>query len=211
MLLLQSDYACIGEVAKHCDYTKLCIAENEALKFDLAQLFCSEWSDIKEIWDEIIEYLAEVAECEAIPDCDPDLIPQPENYDFKYKLIFGGTFEGCNGKTRQFEGVKAMLIYYSYARYILINGFNDSPTGMVQKTNEFSIPKPLKELENFADKYRTMGYITFENTVGYLCANNTDVFTWWTNCEKCGCGTHKCGGTKARGYGFRSSIITKRI
>lgn len=211
MLLLQSDYSCIGIVAKHCDLTKLCVAENEALKFDLAPLFCLQWVEIMDIWTEINEYLAEYAECEADPECDPDLIPQPENYEFKRKLILGGDYIGCNDKTRQFEGVKAMLVYYSYARYIMLNGFNDTPTGLVQKTNEFSIPITHKELSNFADKYRSMGYATFENIIGYLCANNTDVFTWWTDCEKCGCGTHKCGGTRAKGYGFRSSIITKRI
>lgn len=210
-MLQQQDYNCIGLLAAHCDNSKLCIAEGEALEFDLKQLFCDSWADILNIWNEVNAYIAEYAACVADPECNPSLIPVPDNYSEKNMLIFGGQYVGCNEKTRSFGGVKRMLVYYSYARYAIINGFNDTPTGLVQKTNEFSIPKPLKELENFADKYRSMGYITFEETIGYLCANNEDVFTFWTDCEKCGCGTHKCGGTKARGYGFKGSIITKRI
>lgn len=210
-MLQQADYNCIGIVAKHCDNTKLCVAENEALKFDLSELFCGEWTDVLAIWEEVNEYLAAVAVCEATEGCNPNLIPVPDDYEFKRKLVFGGDYIGCNGKTRPFGGLIQLLVYYSYARYIIINGFNDTPTGIVQKTNEFSLPIPYKELTNFADKYRTMGYATFEQISGYLCANNTAVFTWWTACTKCGCGSEQCGGTKAKGYGFRSSIITKRI
>ena len=209
-MLQQTDYNCVGLVAKHCDNDKLCIAEGEAIDFDLSPLFCGNWYTILTIWNEINAYTAAIAACGGDPVCIA-LVPVPDDYGLKDALINGSTYQGCNGKTRQFAGVKRMLVYYSYARYVMINGFNDTSTGMVTKTNEFSIPKPLKELEMFADKYRTMGYNVFQDIIGFLCANNETVFSWWTDCKYCGCGTDKCTRTKAKGYGFKGSIITKQI
>lgn len=211
-MLIQSDYNCIGIVAQHCDNAKLCIAENEASQFDVSQLYCSNWIDILTIWQEVIDYRIALAECEADPECTtPPAIPL--NYDLKVKLIDGGTYTGCNEKETTQQGVKKVLVYYSYGRYVELNGFNDTATGMVTKTNEYSIPKTLKELEAFANKYRNMGLISFENTIKFLCANK-DVFTWFNSgdCKyECGCGCKDdCGGTKARQYGLRSTNIVKR-
>ncbi len=212
MNLIQSDYACIGQVALHCDKDKLCIAENEASQFDLSQLYCSNWMDIVAIWNEIIDYRAAVEACAANPDCDTPPT-EPTEYELKVKLIEGGEYVGCNSKTTYQQGVKTVLAYYSYGRYVLINGLNDTATGMVQKTNDFSIPKTQKELEQIADRYRNMGLISFQNSVSFLCANK-NTFTWFnsTDCKhKCGCGCNDgCNGTQARGYGLRSTNISKR-
>lgn len=197
MNLQQSQYNCIGILAKHCDLSKLCVAENEASSFDLAELFCDYWIDIEAIVNEVEAYIL-----------DPDL-PEPENYAEKTLLLNGGTYLDCSEKQRPFEGVYKIMAYYSYARYIVLNGFNDTATGLVTKTNEFSIPKTLKELEAFADKYRNMGKISFERTQRYLCKNK-EIFNY-TNCpaDGCGCGSESCGKTKAKGYGFKSRNINK--
>lgn len=197
MNLQPSQYNCIGILAKHCDLSKLCVAENEASNFDLSELFCDFWLEIEDIVKEIELY-----------DLNPSL-PGPENYAEKTSLLNGGVYLDCSEKQRPFEGVYKIMAYYSYARYIVLNGFNDTATGMVTKTNEFSIPKTLKELESFADKYRTMGKISFDRTVRYIC-QNSEIFDY-KHCPKdnCGCGSEKCGTTKAKGYGFRSRNINK--
>lgn len=197
MNLLQSQYNCIGILAKHCDLSKLCVAENEASSFDLAELFCDFWMEIEAIDAEVKAYI------------DNPTLPIPSNYAEKSFLLNGGVYLDCSEKQRSFEGVYKIMAYYSYARYIVLNGFNDTATGMVTKTNEFSIPKTLKELESFADKYRTMGFISFERTVRYIC-QNSEIFDY-SHCpkDKCGCGSEKCGSTKAKGYGFRSRNINK--
>lgn len=199
MNLNQYQYNCIGIVAKHCDLSKLCVAENEACNFDLAELFCDFWNDIEAIEIEIRTY-------DDAPDPKPEI---PDNYAKKKLLLEGGTYTDCSDKQRPFGGIYDILARYSYSRYIILNGFSDTPNGIVQKTNEFSIPKSLKELEQFADKYRNMAKISFERTVRYICQNST-IFEY-QNCptDKCGCGSNKCGGTKAKGYGFRSSNINK--
>ena len=180
-LLLQSDFNCIGDVAKHCDLEKLCIAENEAIQFDLAQLFCDNW-------DEIYNTFVEVNE--GSDDVD------------KINLINGGTYLGCGEKERKHDGIRGILTRYAYARYVTINGYSDTASGLKTKTNEFSMPVPLKELEQFADKYRNMGLILFKKTKNYMDCKDG-------NCG-CGCSVGKCDGTKAKGYGFKSKNITKR-
>jgi len=208
-MLVKLDYNCIGQVAQHCDNEKLCIAENEALQFDLSQLYCSFWSDVLDIWNEILAYELALIECEEDPECDtpPD---QPIDYELKRNLILGGTYDNCKGKTIKHQGVKTVLIYYSYSRYLIINGYSDTASGLVQKTNDFSLPVDLKQLQMYADKYRNMGKIAFDGTLHFLCANKT-TFDWFDakECGYCGCGSDKCGGTKAKGYGFRSSNISK--
>lgn len=197
MTLQQSQYNCIGIVAKHCDSSKLCIAEDEASRFDLSELFCDFWIDILDIIKEVEDYGKYPKP------------PLPEHYAEKKELLEGGTYLDCKGKNRPFEGVYSIMAYYSYSRYIILNGFSDTPNGLVQKTNEFSIPKSLKELESFADKYRNMGRISFDRTVKYICSKK-DIFDF-SDCPKteCGCDSCGCGGTKAKGYGFKSSNVNK--
>lgn len=197
MNLLPQQYNCIGIIAKHCDLYKLCVAENEASNFDLAELFCDFWVAIEQIDTEVKVY-------DNTPKPDP-----PVNYAEKKLLLEGGNYTDCGGKLRPFEGIYKIMAYYAYARYVMLNGFNDTANGLVQKTNEFSIPIDQKALNNFADKYRNMGLISFERTQRYIC-QNTEIFDY-SHCpkDKCGCGSDKCGGTKAKGYGFKSRNVNK--
>jgi hypothetical protein len=197
MKLLPHHYNCIGILAKHCDLSKLCIAETEALNFDLAELFCDVWIEIENIIKEVQDYIS-----------NPDN-QKPEYYNEKNLLLNGGYYVDCSNKQRRFEGIYKIMAYYSYSRYIVINGFNDTANGIVTKTNEFSIPKTLKELELFSDKYRNMGKISFERTLKYLCANK-DIFDYYKCSEDtCGCNSDECGTTKAKGYGFKTRNISK--
>lgn len=222
VLITQEDFDCIGQVAMHCDNTKLCIGINEAINFDLSELFCGFWEDIVVYWQQVedydtayAEYLIELAECEADPECTtPPVAPvQPEKYTLKKQLMCGGYYTGCNDKQKNHFGIKHILVYYAYARYVMINSYTDTASGMKIKTNEFSMPTPLKEVEMISDRYRTMGYESFKKTRSFLCTNK-DIFTGFdsNDCGTCGCGCDSCKGTtKARGYGFNSSIIRKRL
>ena len=215
MNIVQADFSCVGNVAKHCDNAKLCVAIDESKIFDVAPLFCDFWQDIVDIDSEIETYreaLKIYEECleDEWEECIEPI--KPDDYDVKVNLIYGGSFEVCNNKVREHFGVKRIWVYYAYSRYLLINEFNDTPNGQVAKTNNFSIPKDAKEIRNFAEKYRNMGYDSYKMTLNFLCANR-DVFEWFTSNA---CGSCKCGGdcnsqTKAKGFGFRGKIITKRI
>ena len=183
LLLFQSDFQNIADVAIHCDQRKLNQAIREAQDYDLEELFCDFWNVIVTNWD---------------------------NEAYK-TLIDGGVYEGCKGN-RSFAGVKKILALYTYSRYIIINNFNDTPNGNVSKNNDFSIPKTIKELEFMADKYRSMGYKEYEKATAYLCKNK-DSFADFEgyDCKSCGC-NGICGSkTSVKGYGISGSIITKEI
>lgn len=206
ILLKDNDFECVGVMAKHCDLSKVCVAEDEAISFDLMELFCGSWEDILAIWIEVDAYLAALAACTIDPDCER--VPVPNDYATKYALIYGGFYEACGGKKIKSEGVKKMLVYYAYSRYIIINGFNDTPNGMVSKNNEFSIPKSGKELESFSEKYRNMGYTSFKRIRGFIC-NNTGLVESFTDCPTCTCGGGCKGGTINKGFGLKSRVIKK--
>lgn len=214
-IINQSDFDCIGQVAKHCDLQKLCVAINEAQDFDLSELFCDFWNTILDINSEIKAYqqaYREYEDCLLDEDSEDCVEPEiPEYYDEKVNLICGGGFEVCNGKMERHKGVKRILVYYSYSRYLPINEFNDTPNGQVSKTNQFSIPKSLKEIQGFADKYRNMGLESYKRTIKFLCVNR-DIFTNFNSkdCGGCNCGDDCSGKTKVKGYGFKGSIISKR-
>lgn len=209
--ITQEDFACIGDVATHCDNKKLCIGIDESAIFDMSALFCDEWPQLLEIIREIADYkdayeayLIALAECEADPECTtpPDEPTQPEDYTAKLNLVCGGEFEGCNGKNYTHLGLKRMWVYYAYARYVVINPYTDTAGGLVQKTNEFSIPVPMKEYQQVSERYRTMGYETFK-LVSQAVKNSGLIDN-----AQCRCG--KCGNTKAKGFGFSSSVIKKQ-
>lgn len=189
--LTVADFECVGIVAKHCDLSKLCLATEEAKQFDLIPLFCyAIVHEILENWN--------------LQDTDADFQ--------KYKnLICGGTFEDCNGKLLLNPGFKKVWVYYAYARYILINGFNDTANGMVQKQSDWSVPTPLKELNDFSNKYRSMGKQAFEVVIGYLCQNKEN-FPNFDDCNcklDCGCiGSCSCGKTKKL-TGFKFKTVRK--
>lgn len=202
------NYSCIGVMAKHCDLNKLCIAENQALQFDLSALFCDYWNDILDYWSEVDNYDTLVTACNGDVECIA-LIPTVENYETKKSLIYGGNYANCSGKQRNFKGVNEILTYYAYARYVIINGLNDTATGFVTKENEFSLPKSQKELEATADFYRSMGYSLFKDSNAFLCANK-ETFADFNECKGCGC--EKCTGkTSVKGYGIRGNNIKKKI
>lgn len=186
-LLIRTDFTGIGDIANHCDLNKLNIAINQAEEFDMEDIFCDFWQDVIDNWD------------------------ATEWND----LINGGTYEGCNERIKKFAGLKRVWVYYSYARYIMLNGYSDTPNGMVAKTNSYSMPTPLKELETIADKYRTMAKVTLERTMGYLCKNRTTFpnFNDYDCKGGCGCGSDNCGDrkTNTRGFGISSSIIQKGL
>lgn len=180
-LITQQDFNCIGQVAVHCDIPKLCIAIQEAQIFDLLPLLCADF--YKDIVDNI-------------------------NNASHSDLWNGSSFIGCNSKTEIHFGLKRVLVYYAYSRYILLNSYNDTPNGLVQKQNEFSIPTPLKEIQAFSDKYRNMAKDAFDLTLKYLCKNK-ETFTKF-DATKCHCSCESCnGGTTKKQFGIRTYIIEK--
>mgnify|MGYP000906288605 CR=1 FL=1 len=178
----QSDFDGIGNVAQHCDLSKLQVAINQALEFDIIPLFCYEFMD--------------------------DVLKNWNNTESKYQfLIYGGTFTDRAGRLRSNIGLKRVWLYYSYAQYLLINQFSDTANGQVRKDSEWSIPVPLGEITAYSNKYRKMGREACSSVLDYLTANKIDFPL--ANHLACGCsGTCNCGKTKKM-TGFKFSTVKK--
>lgn len=198
--LTQEDFACIGDVARHCDKDKLCIAVGESEIADMEKLYCDVWDEIRVIIDEVIAYQNAVAECELDPECDvfPD---EPKNYGEKLNLVCGGSFTGCSGKPYKHSGVIKVWIYYAYSRYIFINGYSDTANGLVTKTSDYTNLITFKEREAFADKYRDIGFDLYKRTLQFLKQSSL------VNYKVCGC--NHCNGTLSKGWGIKGKTISK--
>lgn len=181
-MITKQDFSCIGNVAKHCDLEKLQIAIEEAKNFDLIPLFCFDFVN--------------------------DVLGNWTNKEYQ-PLINGGAFSSCGGKDDLNHGLKKVWVYYAYARYLLINRLNDTPNGMVGKTNDFSVPTPLEEITDFSNKYRAMGREAFKSVQKYLCHNKQQFPKFNAqDCKNCDCRDCK-GGEAKKLTGVRYTIITK--
>ena len=201
----QSDFDCVGLVATHCDLKKLCIATEESKVFDIIPLFCFDFvNDVLENWN-ISPTLPDPTE-----ENPENTIPNPE-FEKYQKLICGGNYEDGNGRQHFNMGFKKVWIYYAYARYILINQVNDTANGTVRKQNDWSVPTPLKEVNDISNKYRNMGKAAFESLQEFLCQNQS-VYPKFDDCncrKKCGC-SGKCTCVKTKKLtGFKFSTVKK--
>ena len=180
-----ADFDGVGDIATHCDLPKLETAKQEAIEFDLQPLLCNLFGEIDDRWSETSGTV--------------------------YDIVQEKTFDNCqNFKTRH-PGLKRVLAYFVYARYMLINSYNDTAGGNVSLNNNFSIPKPLKDIKLFSDKYKTMGLESFAKVEAYMLMNREDYPGLNTDkLEHCGC-NGSCGKrTKAKGFGLRSRNVSNK-
>jgi hypothetical protein len=168
--LTVADFECIGQLAKHCDTQKLCIAIKEARDFDILGLLCDAL---------FIEFFDNI----------------DTESEFNTLLWCGGVYTSKCGTQKRHFGLKRIWVYYAYARYIYLNGYNDTPSGFVHKTNDFSLPTPLNELQSLSNKYKDMGFDAWERTKDFICSNELNItatIPFECDCE-CGCKKNKCG------------------
>lgn len=198
-VLTQKDFENYGVVADHCDNKKLNIAINEALDFDLCSVFKKCEVEIKVLIKNVLLY-----------DPESEGIPPTE---FETALVNGNIF---SHDSRNYEnlGLKRGLIYYAYARYLLINELNDSAVGNKTKDFSFSIPKTANELEQMSNKYRNLGKACFVSSLEWIALNEKE-FPQLANCldlDLCACRIDnkqsKCD-IETKGYGNMGSNIYK--
>lgn len=219
-LISVKDFKGVGMITASCDLSKLDIALNDAMIFDMEGLLCfdfvadilSKWREINDLKAEAIRLSAALAATEITPEqyaADSAIVAAGLTALKPYSdLIDGSEYVGCGGKLQRQMGFKTVWIYYAYSTYVKINPFNDSPNGLVHKSNEFSMPVPLSELNTFSTGHRNRARIAFDSLSGYLCSNKNN-FAKFDACGcllDCGCsGSCSCGSVKKiRGFKFKS-------
>jgi hypothetical protein len=179
----------VGQTAQHYDTTKFNIALAEAIKFDFRGLLGDLFYSLNDgaIWQGSVE----------------------AKWD---QIIDPFEFQNCRNNTVSHDGLKTVLAYFVYARYLLVNEFTDSPNGSVNKTSDFNFPKSFKDVQQFANKYRDMAFDSWSMVHAYICLKGSEVYDTFnfadcSECEDCDEYDNKTGRTK--GFGIRSRTITK--
>lgn len=92
------------------------------------------------------------------------LVASPTDYD---ELLNGGAYE-LNGQSYINYGLKKVIVYFSYARYMMFGAVTDTPFSTVLKTNENSQPVDASTKKSIYTMNRDSAYQVWENVKNYL-------------------------------------------
>jgi hypothetical protein len=96
------------------------------------------------------------------------------NVQNKYDFLINGGQYTYQGKTYFCEGLKAVIVYYAYARYILQGSNVDTPFGLVNKETPESSRTPYNEKKAIWKQNRQTAGIYWSNVTQYLNRNKNE-------------------------------------
>jgi hypothetical protein len=111
-------------------------------------------------------------------------------------LVNGVEYEWC-GNTIEYDGLKVVILYYAYARYLLNQDAVSTPFGVGSKTSEFTTPLSTKSLQMKVDSARSAANAYLLETERFLTEKSKDYPLW------------KCGVSKKRKGGANLSVVDK--
>jgi hypothetical protein len=111
-----------------------------------------------------------------------DIITNPYS-PFNTILLEGGSYIDGDGNTITFQGLKAALCCFTYARYIMGKNAVDTPFGLVAKKSEYSEQVDSKLLMSIASEKRNEASAYLAECKKYLEANQDD-FPLYNSCGK---------------------------
>jgi hypothetical protein len=101
-------------------------------------------------------------------------------------LMNGGVYV-YSGKTYTFQGLKACIIYYAFARFTNRTSFNYTAAGIVIKDSDLSTPITDKQMQRLETESRLMADAIKCEIITYLNRNYT-LYPLWAD-KACGCGS----------------------
>ncbi len=109
--------------------------------------------------------------------------PVSELSEANAKLLDGGSYTH-NNKTIMFQGLKAALVYYAFARYTKRDGVHFTNSGPVIKANDFSEPiSDRTRLRVSADDQAIADALRLE-VIDFLNRNSADYPLWVCTTKK---------------------------
>jgi hypothetical protein len=101
-----------------------------------------------------------------------------------YSDLWNGSEWVCNNKTYRHEGLKTVLVHFSYARYIMNSGQEETAFGVVVKKEENSEPISEKTLLRKIDNANSAAFAYFKDVEMFLNDNHASYPLWNYACEK---------------------------
>lgn len=102
------------------------------------------------------------------------------------KLLDGGTYDYCDS-TYMFQGLKACIIYYAFARYTNRNAYNYTAAGIVIKDSDFSTPATDKHIQRLETEARLQADAIRCEIITFLNRNDDDYPLWSSVCGSRSC------------------------
>jgi len=99
-------------------------------------------------------------------------------------LLDGGTYTYLS-RTYYFQGLKACIIYYAFARFTNRTSFNYTAAGIVTKDSDLSTPASTKDIQRLETESRLTADAIKCEVITYLDRNYTSYPLWAEHA--CGC------------------------
>lgn len=107
------------------------------------------------------------------------LIASPENYDL---LLNGGIYEH-DGVSYSCYGIKMVLSYFTYARYVMFSSLVSTPISVVEKLNLDSKPTDLDVRKSVYGINRDSAFKIWQNVENYLLRSEEVLYAKNTSCK----------------------------
>lgn len=102
--------------------------------------------------------------------------------DEKWTELFEGKTYVYNTKTYQFFGLKAVIIYHAFARFLSNDGVQSTPSGFVTKQSQYSDPIDAKRLSMKIQQARSGAQAHEQRMVDFL-RRNKETYPEFNHCE----------------------------
>lgn len=96
-------------------------------------------------------------------------------------LLDGGDYT-YQGITYTNEGLKSVIVHYTYGRYLLLGSQTDTPFGYVEKLTNDSQPVDITQKKTTSKMYQTTAFNYWENVKLFLDRNADDYPLWKNSC-----------------------------
>lgn len=98
----------------------------------------------------------------------------------KYSDLWNGQEYEYGGYRYKHEGLKAILIHHSYARYLSHANVTSTPFGIVSKTNQYSEKADEKTMARLIQQARSSATVFEERVEKYLNWHSSNFTLWRT-------------------------------
>lgn len=93
-------------------------------------------------------------------------------------VLTGGEYVDCNGNTIKFKGLKFIIAYLNYSKYIGESFVSDTYGGMVRKNTDESTPLSSGDIKRLQSSAREIAMMEWELLKEYLTINKESYPIW---------------------------------